>query len=362
MKRDYNLWRLILRQVCDGTAPPELASYEEQLVVYNSALLVNGGYVEGQAIPNGSGHYVSVALLQLTNEGHDLLEKLEAERKPNTKEELPMPPKLQHTLTIFISHSAKDEGLAKALVELLRNGLNLPANEIRCTSVNGYRLPVGASVEEQLRSEVRQAKAFIGLITPSSIESAYVMFELGARWGAELHLAPLLGAGADSSYLRGPLSSLNALRCDDGAQLHQLIDDLANVLGITDHTPPAAYQSCIDELIAVSKAGAGSGQKRSMSPEVVPTSGVKSLVAEGGEPGSQAASPREMLALEDGVFWSYRNDEKIDGPFCQVCLEKDEKLIHLHNGDNYGGGHRWFCLSCHNGFGGDGAMMSVASG
>ncbi len=77
---------------------------------------------------------------------------------------------------VFISHSSKDEVLALALVELLRSGLGLLANQIRCSSVDGYRLPVGVNSERRLREEVNAAKVAIGLITPSSLSSYFVMF------------------------------------------------------------------------------------------------------------------------------------------------------------------------------------------
>jgi hypothetical protein len=53
---------------------------------------------------------------------------------------------------LFISHSAKDGSVAERLIELIQSALNLPAADIRCTSVDGYRLPGGASTEDQLRS------------------------------------------------------------------------------------------------------------------------------------------------------------------------------------------------------------------
>ncbi len=165
-----------------------------------------------------------------------------------------MKPELQQALSIFISHSAKDEKLAAALVALLHRALNIPADKIRCTSVNGYRLPVGAETESQLRQEVHQAKVLIGLITPSSMASAYVMFELGARWGAHLPLVPLLGAGAGNEYLRGPLGSLNALNCEEAAQVHQLISDLAKVL-VVEASKPAVYEDLITTLVETSKSG-----------------------------------------------------------------------------------------------------------
>jgi len=171
-------------------------------------------------------------------------------------------------VAVFISHSAKDENLAGTLVELLRSALSIPAEEIRCTSINGYRLPAGAPTDEQVRREVRESKAFLGLITPSSMESAYVMFELGARWGAGLHLVPLLGAGADASYLRGPLSALNALNCGDAAQVHQLLDDLAGLLGIRERTPTAAYQGYVDKLILASKTSVVASTGSPPKPEI----------------------------------------------------------------------------------------------
>lgn len=253
VKRDLNLWRLLLLEMRDGIKSPELENYDEATITYNSALLVKGGYVDGDVVENGSGISVGVAMLQMTNEGHDLLEKLEAEMRA-VKPELPMAPKTKKQLSVFISHSSKDEKLALALVTLLRSALNIPAEQIRCTSINGYRLPIGTDTEERLRDEVLDAKAFIGLITPSSIASAYVMFELGARWGAKLHLAPLLGAGAGVECLQGPLSSLNALGCKDVAQVHQLISDLGDLLDIQEsqRTKPAVYQNLIDGLVNLS--------------------------------------------------------------------------------------------------------------
>jgi hypothetical protein len=53
---------------------------------------------------------------------------------------------------VFISHSSADRRLARALVELLRSALNLPADRVVCTSVDGYRLPAGADTDEARRA------------------------------------------------------------------------------------------------------------------------------------------------------------------------------------------------------------------
>ena len=54
----------------------------------------------------------------------------------------------QTELDIFISHSGQDQQIASVLIDLLRAATNIPPTRIRCTSVDGYRLPGGASTDE----------------------------------------------------------------------------------------------------------------------------------------------------------------------------------------------------------------------
>lgn len=89
MKRDKKLQKLLLTQVRDGQAPPELSNYSEADQVYNAALLINERLVEGQAIQGGSGQYVSTVMTQLTSAGHDFLEERLSEDKLSLGSEFP---------------------------------------------------------------------------------------------------------------------------------------------------------------------------------------------------------------------------------------------------------------------------------
>lgn len=151
-------------------------------------------------------------------------------------------------IRLFISHSSRDLKLATALIHLLRSSLNLPATAIRCTSVDGYRLPGGADTNVQLRREVHDAEAFVGIVSAEALQSLYVLFELGARWGAGRQLIPLLPAGTPGSMLGGPLAVLNALRADNRAQLLQLVNDVGATLAISPQ-PPAAYEDQIKAIL-----------------------------------------------------------------------------------------------------------------
>jgi hypothetical protein len=161
-------------------------------------------------------------------------------------------PEAPSTVDIFVSHSSRDEELAKRLVTLIRSALNMPATGIRCTSVDGYRLPVGISVDEKLRQEIHDSNAFIVLLTPNSTASLYVLFELGARWGIRKPLIPLLSGGSATSLLNGPLSAINGLSCDNEAQLFQFVADLAAMLRRTPEGP-SVYHKCIVELSDASR-------------------------------------------------------------------------------------------------------------
>lgn len=207
-------------------------------------------------------------------------------------------------LDIFICHSSTDGELVVKLVDLLRTALNLSANRIRCTSVDGFRLPVGVNTDEQLRQEVYRSRILIGIITKSSMQSAYVLFELGARWITKKPMFPLLTCSSDSNIISGPLKDINYLCCDKSAQLHQLIDEIADKLKIAKEKT-ASFQNKIDEIVELSR-------KRNDE-----------------HPNFENENKGEIV-LEEGVVWRKKNGSR-KGPFCQLCWERDGKLISLYH-------------------------------
>ena len=59
-----------------------------------------------------------------------------------------------HSMSVSIPHSSKDAELALALIDLLKAALALTADDFRCSSVDGYRLPIGVNTEGKLREEI----------------------------------------------------------------------------------------------------------------------------------------------------------------------------------------------------------------
>jgi hypothetical protein len=152
-----------------------------------------------------------------------------------------------HSITVFISHSSKDSKIASTIIQILKAAFNMSSEEIRCTSIDGFRLPLGAPIEERLKLEVYDSKALIALITPNALKSSYFLFELGARWGAELQIFPLIAGGAEASDLNDWLRNFNALNCNSESQVLQMIKDLGIFLDLKPE-PADSYLFLIKQL------------------------------------------------------------------------------------------------------------------
>ena len=137
-------------------------------------------------------------------------------------------------MRIFISHSETDTGIATALIDLLETALPLSTGDIRCTSVFGYRLPGGAHIDGTLQSEVTEADLVIAVLTPDALESIYVVFELGARWGSGKPMIPLLASGTKPEDLVDPIRRINALDGHEDDHLSQLVRDAAKYLNVQE--------------------------------------------------------------------------------------------------------------------------------
>jgi hypothetical protein len=151
--------------------------------------------------------------------------------KPETPQPAAAPAPAAPVVDIFISHSSHDVALATAMIDLLRAALGLAREAIRCTSVPGYQLAGGAEVDAVIRREAVCSRLFIALVTPASLRSPYVLFELGARWGilSERALIPIV-AGMDAERVPRPLASLNLIDASNREKLHHFVDEVGRIL------------------------------------------------------------------------------------------------------------------------------------
>jgi hypothetical protein len=106
---------------------------------------------------------------------------------------------------LFISHAHRDQDLASRLVDVITNTFVVPHGELRCTSVPGYQLDLGTSAPDVLREELGSAACVVAILTPNSIGTDWVLFELGAAWANARTTIPLLAGGLEDKDIPGPL-------------------------------------------------------------------------------------------------------------------------------------------------------------
>lgn len=153
---------------------------------------------------------------------------------------------------VFISHSAEDYDLAEALTELLNEQFNTTPEMIRCTSVTPYELPPGEDANTALREDLRSTELVIGLVTPNSIKSSWVLFELGAAWVKKKKIFPLLARGTTASELPATTRNLQALKLTDARAVHKLLGNIT-VFGERREGKEGAVHKKVETLVKTAK-------------------------------------------------------------------------------------------------------------
>lgn len=135
-------------------------------------------------------------------------------------------------IEIFVSHSSKDVDFIKLLVELILGSIkDINPENLRCTSLPGFKLPTGSHASSKLRNDIKSCKVLIGVITENSLDSLYVMFELGAAWGLQANLYPICGPNCTFESFRPPLSEYHGIKWTEETDWSQFVEDLASKLG-----------------------------------------------------------------------------------------------------------------------------------
>ena len=206
---------------------------ESNWVVGQTGMAISCEYTKEMLVlpvrPNGSipNFVAAFHCFWLNGKGDQAINNLAAELdKAVTAHRAARPPR------IFISHRHKDAKVAQKVIELLKSAFHIKARDIRCTSVPGYKLTVGAQSADSLQSDLNGAEIVIGLIGPETSESDYVLFELGASWGLRKPTYPLRIAGATFEHIPEVLRETSSLSLEDVTQCLQLVEDVARASSI----------------------------------------------------------------------------------------------------------------------------------
>ena len=157
---------------------------------------------------------------------------------------------------VFISHSHANKDVAKSFVDYLLASLKIAdPKSIVCTSVPGHMV-TGRSIHELLREKANDSGVFFVLITPSSLESGWVAFEMGAAWAMNRMTIPILGPEITHAELPEPARmwpSVQIKEPDAAGQLVDRVSDAADELHLDMSADARSIEKC-REFVEVFRA------------------------------------------------------------------------------------------------------------
>lgn len=142
----------------------------------------------------------------------------------------------EKTPMVFISHSSKDKSFVEALVDLLE-GLGLTKDNLFCSSVDGYGIPLGRDIFETIRGLFHEHELYVIFIhSPRYYESHVSLNEMGAAWVLKTDFCSILTKDMEFKDMTGVVNnstlSIKVNSEDAPARLTEMKDRLVNMIGL----------------------------------------------------------------------------------------------------------------------------------
>jgi len=114
----------------------------------------------------------------------------------------------KHEIKVFISHSNEDAGFAQEVRDLL----------VRRTNAHVFTtedLSAGEKWEAKLRNELASTDVVVALLTPTSVDSSWVLHEIGAAWALQKRIIPVVSGRDVLKRIPLPLDSAHIIELKD---------------------------------------------------------------------------------------------------------------------------------------------------
>lgn len=135
---------------------------------------------------------------------------------------------------IFISHSSADIDYVKPFVELLES-LSLNKQTMFCSSINGYRIPIGYNIYEYLKTEFTDKNILVLMIMSDNYYSSKpCLNEMGATWVMSKEYLAILIKGFEFNQIEGSVDPQRiGFKITDADRLNEFKDKLVEGLNLT---------------------------------------------------------------------------------------------------------------------------------
>lgn len=139
---------------------------------------------------------------------------------------------LEKEIKIFISHSSLDVEFVSDLVDLLED-IGIRSEQLFCSSVPGYGIPLGEDIYEYLRKEFQNYDLHvIFVLSENYYNSVASMNEMGAAWVLQYKYTTILLPGFDFPQVKGAINPrIIGLKLDEEDDIvREKLNELKNTI------------------------------------------------------------------------------------------------------------------------------------
>lgn len=135
------------------------------------------------------------------------------------------------TPMVFISHASEDKEFVEALVDMLE-GIGLNSSTLFCSSVDGYKIPLGQNIFDYLYALFQEHELFVIFVhTPTYYTRPVCLNEMGAAWVLKTDYCSILSKDMSFDYMKGVVESNTiSIKVDDNKDAPGRLTELKNKL------------------------------------------------------------------------------------------------------------------------------------
>lgn len=134
---------------------------------------------------------------------------------------------------IFISHSSKDKDLVEEFQDkILRLGMGIPKERIKCTSIDGRGIENGRKMREWIHEQINGCDLAFMMISPAYLDSQICLNEMGAIWALDKDVKILLLPGVDYKSMGWLEEVRQAGHIGDDSALDKIAEELKPLLDL----------------------------------------------------------------------------------------------------------------------------------
>ncbi|MCK6075357.1 toll/interleukin-1 receptor domain-containing protein [Paenibacillus silvae] len=152
------------------------------------------------------------------------------------------------SIKLFISHATKDKALVEHFVNFLESAIRVNPEEIYCTSINGT-IPTGVGFVDHMRGHITSAELVIFLITENYFKSPFCLAEMGAAWGLNQNIYPIIVEPLKFDVLNAtPLAGVQAIKLNSEGDVTKMYEEFKQK-GIIENLQVLRFNNKLPEFI-----------------------------------------------------------------------------------------------------------------